>query len=309
MNHQEEETGFSKGTIGGSSGSGEMSIPHPDLPTFRHAVLVFMIGLALLFVLQQFLPIRDRLLFQFFLQVGIFVGVPLWVAHRFQFNIRETFRLRRPGPVGWAAVVIGWVGMFLLISTGSELLLEVEYFRPAPEEIQQFQRHLLEFTRYGGVLAFVALVLTPAICEEFLVRGFFLRAIEESTNPLVAIIGSGILFGLFHLPVEFRMIMMTVFGCFLGALAYMGRSIILTIAIHFLHNATVVYFSGLEMGSGPAPVTFKDLFGASGRILLFLFAGGLVVASVLLARRDWRSAKRVKTGEHRRKLYDSIFGP
>ncbi len=96
------------------------------------------------------------------------------------------------------------------------------------------------------MLLFIAVI--PAVCEEFLIRGFLQRSLEERFRPFIAILISSIVFAGMHLnPVDFIPLVLIAFV--FGYSAYFSGSIVLPIILHFLNNAfatIVVHTYGTE---------------------------------------------------------------
>lgn len=97
------------------------------------------------------------------------------------------------------------------------------------------------------VIVFV-IAVTPAICEEFLFRGFVFSNFEKSRKISFAIIFSGLLFALFHFH-PFNLIPLAVLGIFLSFIVYHSGSIYTAIIAHFINNfisALAVFIYGRD---------------------------------------------------------------
>lgn len=100
---------------------------------------------------------------------------------------------------------------------------------------------ILNFLMTEGVIvyALIAIAVIPAICEEILFRGYILRAFEKSWGMLLAILVSGLLFGLFHLQAANLMPLATL-GVVLAVMTWLSGSIWPAIFAHFVNNAMAV---------------------------------------------------------------------
>lgn len=97
------------------------------------------------------------------------------------------------------------------------------------------------------VIVFV-IAVTPAICEEFLFRGFVLSNFLKSGKVSFAIVFSGLLFALFHFH-PFNLIPLAVLGIFLSFIVYHSGSIYTAIICHFINNfisAMAVFIYGKD---------------------------------------------------------------
>lgn len=90
------------------------------------------------------------------------------------------------------------------------------------------------------LLLFIA-VGAPLV-EELFFRGLLLRSLARTTNPVVAVLGSGLLFGLAHFE-KLQFAGLAVFGMVLGAVAWRLRRLGPTIAAHMSFNAVAVLSS------------------------------------------------------------------
>ncbi len=98
---------------------------------------------------------------------------------------------------------------------------------------------------FGWILITYALI--PAFCEEWFFRGFFLQAIlRRASGAWKPVVLSGVVFGVFHVLAENsadRLLPSTMMGILLGFVCWRTGSIIPSMFLHALHNATVVSLS------------------------------------------------------------------
>lgn len=207
---------------------------HPDVPSMGHAVLVFMLGLAVLYFSRGVEPFKSKII-----HLLLYVLAPLWVCYMFQFDVRRTFFIRFPGWRSWLGMIIGSISMFALLTILQSLLWTVPSLQPSQNVLRQLYDKFWEI--FGAdiwSLVLVIVIFIP-ICEELLFRGFFLRALRESSNSFVAILVIGLFFGLLH-PPRISQILISIFGIYLGCVVWFSRSIISSIIIHMLHNFLVL---------------------------------------------------------------------
>lgn len=100
---------------------------------------------------------------------------------------------------------------------------------------------ILNFLMTEGVIvyALIAIAVIPSICEEILFRGYILRAFEKSWGIILAILVSGLFFGLFHLQAANIMPLATL-GVVLAVMTWLSGSIWPAIFAHFVNNAMAV---------------------------------------------------------------------
>ncbi len=90
----------------------------------------------------------------------------------------------------------------------------------------------------------ICLALFPAICEEAVFRGVIQYALQRHGTPRVAILLTGVVFGLFHMdPVRIPVAAMT--GIALCYALYRSRSILVPMLMHFANNAVSAVISSV----------------------------------------------------------------
>jgi membrane protease YdiL (CAAX protease family) len=100
---------------------------------------------------------------------------------------------------------------------------------------------ILNFLMTDGVIvyALIAIAVIPSVCEEILFRGYILRAFEKSWGIIVAILISGLFFGLFPLQAA-NLIPLATLGIILAVMTWLSGSIWPAIFAHFINNGMAV---------------------------------------------------------------------
>ena len=136
----------------------------------------------------------------------------------------------------------------LLIIVIQPLILYLGYLNsliPIPEtfsDLQVSQYEMIEdFLRTDGIIWFglLNIALIPAICEEILFRGYVLRAFEKSWGPIVAVIVSGLIFGLFHIQLG-NVFPLATLGVVLALMTWLSGTIWPAIIAHCINNGAAV---------------------------------------------------------------------
>lgn len=83
--------------------------------------------------------------------------------------------------------------------------------------------------------------LTPAICEEFLFRGFVLKNFEKAAKPSIAIFFSAFIFGMYHFQ-PFNIVPLVALGGYLGFVVYCSNSVITGVVCHFVNNFLAAFY-------------------------------------------------------------------
>lgn len=126
-------------------------------------------------------------------------------------------------PLIW---LLGWLNQQVPMP---ETLLELEQSQMAMIEQYLTGEHVLLLT-----VLYVALV--PALFEEVLYRGYIMRLLERSWGIIMAILVSGVLFGLYHMRLS-QLIPLAVIGILLAYVTWRSNSIYPAIVAHFVNNA------------------------------------------------------------------------
>ena len=190
----------------------------------------------------------------------LIMALPLMVALYRRIDLNRTFRLYVPAFKTWLL----WIPAIFLIGGSSwmvahEIIIFSQEFGIASISNEQLER-VAEFNKelhqLSLVFILVVFAFTPAICEEFLFRGFVLSSLHKYSIT-GAIVLSAVLFGLMHvltsqvLAVE-RFLPTTFMGLILAFVALRTGSLWPGIVLHALHN-------GLLLSAGHFSEQIKSL--------------------------------------------------
>jgi membrane protease YdiL (CAAX protease family) len=162
--------------------------------------------------------------------VACTVAVVTWLGSR---PTAAAFGLRMPewrSALGWtlAAYATFWV---------VAIVVGIAFGEPEEQDIVvdlKAEDSLLILTGF----AVMTCVLAP-LAEEFFFRGFLLRVLHERTNAVIAVLVTGIAFGLVHLPSGdwIGTIVLSLFGMALCVLFILTSSLVPCIMLHAFHNS------------------------------------------------------------------------
>ncbi|MBE6739540.1 MAG: CPBP family intramembrane metalloprotease [Ruminococcaceae bacterium] len=122
---------------------------------------------------------------------------------------------------------------------------------------------------FGIILSFVATAVTPALVEEFAMRGAVMGTLRKYGESF-AIITSALIFGLMHgnlVQIPFAFIL----GLFFGFAVIKSGTIWTAVIIHFLNNLFSISFDYILSNSKGAVVWFANIF-----YFIFLLALGFI---------------------------------
>jgi len=129
------------------------------------------------------------------------------------------------------------------------------------EQMQATQMEMIEQFLSGDHLVWLTLFhvgIVPAVCEEILYRGYVLKALEKSWGILVAIVLSGLLFGLYHLQLT-NLLPLATIGMLLGFVTWVSRSIYPAMLAHFINNGGSVLVGTYYPDSALAEITPESM--------------------------------------------------
>jgi CAAX protease family protein len=162
--------------------------------------------------------------------VAFAVAVVRWLGSR---PSPAAFGLRMPDwrpALGWtlAAYAAFWV---------VAIIVGIAFGDPEEQDIVADLKDEDSLLVLGGFAVMVCL-LAP-LAEEFFFRGFLLRVLQEKTNVPIAVVITGIAFGLVHLPSGdwIGAIVLSLFGMALCGLFLMTSSLLPCIMLHAFHNS------------------------------------------------------------------------
>jgi membrane protease YdiL (CAAX protease family) len=106
----------------------------------------------------------------------------------------------------------------------------------------------------GGTLAFALLsfALLPGFAEELLCRGLVQRGLQTRCGPIPAILLASLFFGALHVD-PIHSAFAAILGLYLGAIAYLARSVRASMGCHVANNTAAVLGAAVAPGSGPMP--------------------------------------------------------
>jgi ABC-type Na+ efflux pump permease subunit/membrane protease YdiL (CAAX protease family) len=249
---------------GGDVAAGGFARPgRRSRPNVVQGVLPIVAGLAALWYVQGITP--DDLVRAIPLQQAAAVVLPLAAAAWWQrIDLRQTFRLRRPGGHSgvWSdiACVVGaallGAGVFVI---GATSLLAVKGTAMSAEAQQLSERILALMQGHPAWISWGLMALLPAICEELLFRGWVLSGFAGRSGSwrrlAAAIIAQAALFAIFHLLPE-RMPQTFVLGLVLGWMTQATGSLLPAVVCHLVHNSMplAVLAGGIPAWGVPAAI-------------------------------------------------------
>lgn len=176
----------------------------------------------------------------------LFLGLATFIVVRFNIGSESKRSFLR---IKWNNQVIKYLLMGgLLIVVIQPVIIYLGYLNsliPLPEmfsDLQVSQYEMIEdFLSTDGIIWFglLNIALVPAICEEILFRGYILRAFEKSWGPILAVIISGLIFGMFHIQLG-NILPLATLGVVLALMTWLSGTIWPAVVAHFINNGAAV---------------------------------------------------------------------
>ena len=239
----------------GSEGSWADLVRRPATPRQAATLSQAMISLAILFpafLIVSGVPgrmlgpwVEGRLISNAVITIVLFAIGPLALARWTGVDWRHGFRLLGAPVLAFVAAALLGLSLWPFAYE-----LELRAISPARVEIMKglFEQVKTMLDAIPLPAKLLALAVIPAVCEELFFRGYLMTALRTGmANPL-AIILSGMLFGLFHVIVMdslfFERFVPTCFlGIILGWVCYRTGSVLPGMLLHTLHNGLLLSMS------------------------------------------------------------------
>jgi sodium transport system permease protein len=169
-------------------------------------------------------------------QVGFFLVPSLLWCRLFRVPLVDTLQLRWPTPRGWVATALLAAGGWSVGAVVWEQLLRF----PGARAYSDWLGELLgKQGRLGLGTALILVALLPAVAEEVTFRGVVLAGLRRSGSRWIAIVGSALVFGLFHVN-PYHVVAAFAVGLLLGWVALESGSILPGVLIHLVNNGAQV---------------------------------------------------------------------
>jgi membrane protease YdiL (CAAX protease family) len=178
------------------------------------------------------------LLFTAAAQYSILFGLTLFLVRKWHTRrIREYAYYNRFSMPG---MIIAVLSALLIIPVVEFITYWAYLLFPVLEKLQQVSSPLFTASDPVQLLLLLFVIgLTPAVCEEFLFRGYFQRTLQRKLKTPWHFLISGSIFALFHFQLLSLPSLIAV-GIYLGFIYYVFRSIYVTMTAHFLYNCTLI---------------------------------------------------------------------
>ena len=213
----------------------------------------------------------------------LFVILPVAMAAAMRLDFGKTFQLFRPRAITVVLAVLFGLSVWTLVYEIEVVLLSNERIDALKAVFEKIDRSL---TDAPLALKLVCLAVAPAVCEEVFFRGFLLSSLRKSTRVVYAVLGSAVLFGIFHVIVPGavmyeRMVPSTLLGILLAIICIRTGSLFPGMLMHVIHNGLLLTIAHFERESSEFLVGLG--FDLEGKQHLPLLVLGLAAIPMLAA--------------------------
>jgi len=169
-------------------------------------------------------------------QLGFFLIPSLLWCRLFRAPLVDTLQLRWPTARGWVATVFlaagGW-------SVGAVVWAQLLRFPGARAYSDWLGELLGKQGELGLGTALILVALLPAVAEEVTFRGVILAGLRRSGSRWIAVVGTALVFGLFHIN-PYHVVAAFAVGLLLGWVALESGSLLPGVLIHLVNNGAQV---------------------------------------------------------------------
>lgn len=191
----------------------------------------------------------------------------------------------------YAVSILGMLPVIILYSDLSYLqeIYLAPYLQPYYNEVKEYinnaYKNIMIIESNTGIYqAIFVIAVIPAICEEFLFRGFLFRTLIQKLKPITVIIITSVFFALIHFN-PIGLVPLLIISFYLGITAYYTKSILIPIILHFINNliSTLVTYSPsieeIDKNPNQIPIVFIIISLILSMLLIILTIRYLVINS------------------------------
>ena len=217
---------------------GRNNLTRGGVPGITDAILVLVLGLMILvYGAGMILTATNDALLSTAISLILVALLAIIYCWYINTSFKQTFALRN---FKLKYLLQGIVMM--LVSLGIVILIQnlLLNFFPNLGETAELISNLM--INESIVIQLLVFALCPAICEEILFRGFILHSLNVKNKPVVAIVLTSVLFGVYHMNL-LQFITGLLLGSVLGYITYKSKSIYPAMILHFMNNTIAVFLS------------------------------------------------------------------
>lgn len=229
-------------------------------------------------------------------------------------DVGKIIRIRKPE---WQEVLLFTIGIIILTPLLQSFIYIQNYFLDVWAQNSEFFNSIKSFfdtlnqmvdKTYANLLSasnifelllvILVVAIVPAISEESMFRGFIQRSFELKLKPYIAILLTALFFSSYHFN-PYGFIPLFILGVYFGFTAYMSRSLVIPMILHFLNNFTAVMlyhiFGNDELLKSDASVKSDEL---SSYLFMLVVLTLLFVLLILVINKYYYKKNLIKENNY-----------
>lgn len=207
----------------------ENNLETKKLPTIWDAIIVIVVTLALMLTVGAYLAYKigfwGNVTLQFFA-----IAVPLVYIKIRKLDLKAIFPIKKPKVRHIFGATCLWLGTLILM-----IIVSLPLQKFFPNSVEGINELNELFSSQSFITLTIAVALFPAICEEFMFRGFVFSGFKSKFSPMIAIIITSLLFGAFHMNL-IRLITTAMLGISINYALFKTKNMVIPCYIHFVNN-------------------------------------------------------------------------
>ncbi len=247
------------------------------VPELGDTILVLLVTIFAMIYIGGAIQLKYEYLGVFGTQLLI-LGIPVFAALYTKKDFKKTFRINKCKGSYFLAAAFMIIGAVLL---GIVITSIIGIFLPESiDETYELQKSLMG-DNFFSTLFIVAIV--PAVCEEFMFRGYVLSALSDKFKPKAAMLIAACLFGIYHMSLV-RFIVTAFLGYVSCYVVYKSKSIFTGSLMHFINNGLsvlILYYPNLVGKIFPVltseTLDIVDLLFLIIIGILFMYLGNFII--------------------------------
>ena len=205
----------------------------------------------------------------------IVVAISSLIVH---LDVKESFKLNKFSLKTFMILLMICIGTFIISNFTVNLLSNM-----FPKMIEQYSKFADVLSFDNLPLAVLVIAVLPAIFEELLFRGIIFTSFNKRYNPVVAILVSALIFGIYHMN-WIQGINAFIMGLMLAYSYYKSKSLFVPIIFHFINNFISTLMSFYENLNFEIPNSYS--------IVLLICAIFLIISSCCILESKDKSSKQ-----------------
>lgn len=246
------------------------------IPATGDVLICLVVTFLLMVYIGGIFSARDTFIGTIVTQLLI-LATPLLLTWYMKTDQKKLFSLRKPQVSMLPGSILLYIGTYLLVLVSSFLLMKL-----FPESTQNVNATFDEITNHSFLAVVLVIAVMPAIGEELLFRGLTFGSLRHKYKIGWAILVSALIFGAYHGSVV-KLLPTTMLGACFAYVVYMGGSIYVSMALHFINNLiSVVGMMKPEILETLLPILAKEELSVVESIIIVVIGIACAAAGILL---------------------------